>query len=164
MIRHRILQDRSTEPAVRQVQKDVLARPTLGADAKAMAHDQHPDQESRSKGGTDGVAVVRREMLVQLAQIEELVDTATQVVRWAVIFEIERVEQWDLPGFLASHHRVYFRSNNGTSVDQLRMTDSTALCFGIGQKRTSVRYGDGILAKQGVVTSRARLSAARFIA
>lgn len=58
-----------------------LAQPALGADAAAVIHNQHPDQESRIGGRTAGVAVARREMLVQLTQIQELVDTAKQRVR-----------------------------------------------------------------------------------
>ncbi|MNU88845.1 hypothetical protein D3C71_786690 [compost metagenome] len=137
MVQHRILQAQLTEPAVRQVQMHFLAQPTFGSDAEAVAHDQHPDQKSRIDGGTAGVAVVRGEMLVQLAQIEELVDTAKQMVRWDVIFEIEGVEQRGLAGFLTSHHRVDFHWIDGKPVDQLQMTDSTEFFNGIGRKRTS---------------------------
>jgi hypothetical protein len=42
---------------------------------------------------------------VQIAKVQELVDAAEQGVRWNVIFQIERVEQGGLPGFLTSHHR-----------------------------------------------------------
>ena len=43
-------------------------------------------------------------MLVQLAEIEEAVDTAEQMAGWNMGFEIEGVEQRRLRNFLASHH------------------------------------------------------------
>lgn len=82
------------------------------------------------------MAVVRREVRVQLAQIQELINATEQMVRWNVIFQVEGVEQRRLPGFLTSHHRVDFRSIDGTSVNQHQMTNSTEFFNGIGQKRT----------------------------
>ncbi|WP_213603448.1 hypothetical protein, partial [Pseudoxanthomonas japonensis] len=43
-------------------------------------------------------------------------------------------EQRRLASFLTSHHRVDFRSIDGTSVDQLQMTDSTEFFNGIGRE------------------------------
>ena len=51
------------------------------------------------------MSVVGSEVLVQFAQIEELVDPAQQVVGWNVVFQVERVEQRRLPGLLTTHHR-----------------------------------------------------------
>jgi hypothetical protein len=59
------------------------------------------------------------------------------VARRDVVFEVERVEQGRLPGFLTSHHRCGFRWIDGKSVDQLQPVDSTEFFNGIGQKRTS---------------------------
>lgn len=55
------------------------------------------------------MAVVRREMPVQLAQVQELVNAAEQMVCWNVVLQVEGVEQRRLPDFLTSHHRVDFR-------------------------------------------------------
>jgi len=41
-----------------------------------------------------------------------------------------------LADFLTSHHRVNFRSIDGTSVNQHQPADSTEFFNGIGQKRT----------------------------
>ena len=82
------------------------------------------------------MAVVRSEVLVQLAQIQKLVDTTQQVVCWNVIFQVEGIEQWRLPGLLTSHHRVCFRLIDGMSVKQHQMTDSTEFFNGIDPKRT----------------------------
>ena len=55
------------------------------------------------------------------------------MVRWDVLVQVEGVEQWRLAGFLTSHHRVDFRSIDGTSVNQHQMTNSTEFFNGIGQ-------------------------------
>lgn len=102
-----------------------FAQPALGTDAAAVAHDQHPDQQCGVDRGAASVAVVRGEMPVQLAQVQELVDAAEQMVRWNVVFQVEGVEQRRLADFLTSHHRVNFRSIDGMSVNQHQVTDST---------------------------------------
>ena len=112
---------------------DLLAQPTLGADAKAVANDQHPDQQGWIDGGSPGMAVVRRQVLVQLTQVQELVYAAEKVVCRDVVFEVEGVEQGRLPGFLTSHHRCDFRWIDGKSVDQLQPVDSTEFFNGIGR-------------------------------
>ena len=113
-----------------------LAQPTLGADTKAVADDQHANQQGWIDRRATGVAVVRREVLMQFAQIQEPVDATEQMVRWNVIFQIEGIEQWCLPGTLTSHHRVDFPSIDRTLVDQVQMADSTEFFNGIGQEQT----------------------------
>ena len=116
----------------------LLAQPALGADAEAVAHDQHPDQQRRINGGAARVAVVRGEVPVQLAKVQELIDPAEQMVRWNVVFQVESVEQRRLADFLTSHHRVDFRSIDGTSVNQHQPADSTEFFNGIDPKRTPI--------------------------
>jgi hypothetical protein len=53
---------------------------------KQWPRHQHADQQRRIDGGAPGVAVMRGEMPVQLAQIQELVNAAEQMVRWNVLF------------------------------------------------------------------------------
>jgi hypothetical protein len=74
VIRHRILQAQLAKPAVGQV--EMHFQPSLGANAKAIANDQHPNEKRWINLGTSSVAVVRSQMLVQLAQIEETIDAA----------------------------------------------------------------------------------------
>jgi hypothetical protein len=71
MVRHRVFQTKPAEPAVGEVQVHFLAQPTLGADAKAVADDQHANQQGWIDRRATGVAVVRCEVLMQLAQIQE---------------------------------------------------------------------------------------------
>jgi hypothetical protein len=63
-------------------------------------------------------------------------DAAKQMVRRNVLFQVEGVEQWGLPGFLTSHHRVDFHLIDGKPVNQLQMTDTTGFFNGIDLKRT----------------------------
>ena len=104
MIGDRCVQVETTEPAVGQVQVDLLAEPALGANAKAVANDQHADHQLRIDRRTSCVAVERRQVVVQLAQIEEAIDAAQQVAGWNVIIEIERVEKLVLAAALPTHH------------------------------------------------------------
>jgi len=75
---------------------------------------------------------------VQLAKVQELIDPAEQMVRWNVVFQVESVEQRRLADFLTSHHRVDFRSIDGTSVNQHQPADSTEFFNGIDPKRTPI--------------------------
>src|ERR1035438_9100459 len=93
MIWYRIFQSQMTEPAIRQIQMDFLAQPPLGADAEAVAYDQHPDHELGINRRPAGVAIESREVLAQFAQIEKTINAAQQMALGDVIFEIEGVEQ-----------------------------------------------------------------------
>jgi len=90
-----------------------FAQPALGADARAVAHDQHADQQLWINRRPPGMAVVRRQVLVQFAQIKELVDSTQQMVGGDVVFQVERIEKWRLPNLLKTHHRDKFRSIDG---------------------------------------------------
>lgn len=47
VIRYVALQAQATEPAIGKVQVDLLAKPSLRADAEAVADDQQQDQQFR---------------------------------------------------------------------------------------------------------------------
>ena len=47
VIRHLVLKPEAAEPAIGQIEIDLLAQTPLGADAEAIAHDQHPDHQLR---------------------------------------------------------------------------------------------------------------------
>ena len=69
------------------------------------------------------MAVVRCQMLVQFAQVQELVDATEKMVRRNVLFEVEGIEQRHSAGFLTSHRRVKSRFIDGKSVSQLQITE-----------------------------------------
>jgi hypothetical protein len=81
-----------------------LAKLPLRADAEAIPDYQHPDQQRRIDRRTARVAVVRCEVLMQLAQIKEMINASEQMVGGNVGVEIEAIEQRGLRNFLASHH------------------------------------------------------------
>ncbi|MDQ0039500.1 hypothetical protein J2W33_000380 [Variovorax boronicumulans] len=86
--------------------RDCLAQPALRPDAKAVADDEHADHEFGIDQGPAGVAVERRQMLAQLAEIEETVNASQQVIAWDVIFEVECIEQLVLNS-ASIHHDAY---------------------------------------------------------
>ena len=45
MVRHVAVEAKSAEPAIGEVQMHLLAKSTLGADAEAVADNQHPDHQ-----------------------------------------------------------------------------------------------------------------------
>jgi hypothetical protein len=45
MVRHAAAEPKPTKPAIRQIKVDLLAQAPLGADAEAIADDQHPDHQ-----------------------------------------------------------------------------------------------------------------------
>ncbi len=57
MVRYVALQSETAEPAIGKVQVDLLAQPTLGADAEAVANNQHPDHQFRIDRGATNLAV-----------------------------------------------------------------------------------------------------------
>ena len=71
------------EPAVGQVEVNLLAQPPLRADAEAVADDQHPDHQLRIDRRPADLAVERRQFLPQPVEVDEPVDRAQQVLRRA---------------------------------------------------------------------------------
>ena len=71
MIRHAVGQIETTEPAIRQVQMNLLAQSPFRSDAEAIPYQQHPDQQIRIDGWATGVAVKVREMGADTAQINK---------------------------------------------------------------------------------------------
>jgi hypothetical protein len=79
MIGHVPVQAQPAEPAIGQVQVHFLAEATLRADAQAVAHQQHADQQLRIHRGAAHGAVKRRQVCAHLAQVHEAVDGAKQM-------------------------------------------------------------------------------------
>ncbi len=72
---------------------DLLAQPALGADAHAVAHDEHPHHQLRiDRGAADG-AVEGHKLGSHALEVEEAVYASKQVIDRNVIVEPELVEQ-----------------------------------------------------------------------
>ena len=65
---------RLKKPAVGEVQVDLLAQPPLGANAKAIADDQHPDHQLRVNRGPTHLAVKRRQLAPQSVEVDRSID------------------------------------------------------------------------------------------
>ena len=109
VIGDRIFQAEPAEPAISEVQVNFFTQPTFRANPKAVADDQHPDQQGRINGWPAGMAVVRSEMLVEFAQVEKPINPAEHVARRDVVLKVEGVEERRLSGVLTSHHRCGIR-------------------------------------------------------
>src|SRR4029077_1639577 len=57
MIRHIAFQPEPAEPAICEIEVDLLAQPPFRADAEAIAHQQHPDHQFGIDRGTAQFAV-----------------------------------------------------------------------------------------------------------
>src|SRR3984885_15491700 len=89
-----------TEPPVSQIEMDLFPEPPLGADAKAIADDEHPDHQLGIDRWATHRAVERRELAAQFRQLDKPVDRPQQMIRRYVRIEREVVEQhtlFDLP-------------------------------------------------------------------
>src|SRR5215216_1943903 len=104
MIGHLAVEAQTTKPAVRQVEVHLLAQPPLRADAKAVADDQHPDQQLRVDRRPPHLAVERSQFLPQPVEFDEPVDRAQQVPFRHMPFERELVKKGVLPDAAFPHH------------------------------------------------------------
>jgi hypothetical protein len=104
VVGHFAIQAETAEPAVRQVQVDFLAQPPFRADAKAVADDQHPDQQLRIDRWAAFLAIEWRQPPPQLAEFHEPVDRAQQVPLGHMTVERKLAKQSVLPDAAFPHH------------------------------------------------------------
>src|SRR5689334_10233551 len=104
MVRHIPLEPKAAEPAVCQIEVNLLAQPPLGADAEAVADEQHPDHQFGIDRGPANGAVERSQLPPQLAELHKSVDRAQQMIGWNMPFERELIEQRSLIDLPMSHH------------------------------------------------------------
>ncbi len=100
VIGHVAFEPEPAEPAVGEVQMHLVAQAPLGADAAAVADDQHPDHQLGIDRGRPVVAVERPQVSPYAAQVDEPIDRAKQMVSRHVTLQAELVEQ--RPGRLAA--------------------------------------------------------------
>lgn len=83
----------------------LLAKPPLGPDTEAIAHQQHPDEEFRVDRRPPGMAVEIGEVAADPGQVHEPVDGAQKVVLRKMILQRELVKQRPLRFLPQSYHR-----------------------------------------------------------
>ena len=71
----------------------LFAQPPFGADAIAVADDQHADHQLRINQRTPNRPLEVGEVMAQVAQIETPINVAQEMIWWDVIFNVERVKQ-----------------------------------------------------------------------
>ncbi len=110
MVGHVAIEPEAAEPAIRQIEVNLLAQPPLGADAEAVAHDQHPDHQFGIDRGSANGAVEWSQLPPQLAELDEPVDRAQQMIGRNMPFERELIEQRSLFDLPMPHHDLVLSS------------------------------------------------------
>src|SRR5271170_496034 len=106
MVRNLVVKIEAAEPAIGEVQLDLLTQPPLKANAVAVANDQHPDHQLGVDRWPADLAVERLKLLAELTQYpgHNRIDPAQQMARRNAPFETEKVEQPALIAGLTTHH------------------------------------------------------------
>jgi hypothetical protein len=104
VVRYVAIQAQAAEPAVGQVEVDLLAEPPLRADAQAVAHQQHPDHQLGIDRGPADRAVERGQVRPHALQVHEAVDGAEQMGLRDAPLQRELVEQLRLIDPPLAHH------------------------------------------------------------
>jgi len=65
MVRNPPIESKLAEPAIRQIEINFLAQPSLGSDADAIADDQHPNHQFRINRGSTHGAIEGRQIPMQ---------------------------------------------------------------------------------------------------
>ena len=86
-----------------------LAQTPLGADAEAVADQQHADHQLGINRGPACGAVEAGQMLAQLGAVDEAIDGPQQVIGGDMILKPERVEQALLHHETLAHHGPILR-------------------------------------------------------
>ena len=105
VIRHLAVETEPTEPAVSEVQVNLLAQPPFRANAVAVANQQHPDKQFGIDRRPAGRAVKCRQVAPNVRQIDKTVDRPQQVGGRNVSLKGELVEQRRLINLPRTHHR-----------------------------------------------------------
>src|SRR5580658_4098375 len=96
MVGYMAVETETTEPAICQIEMDFLAQAPLGADAKAIPDDQHPDHQLGINRWPSQRAVERRQLAAQFRQLDKTLDRPQQMIRRHMSVEREVVEQYTL--------------------------------------------------------------------
>jgi hypothetical protein len=93
VIRDLIFKTQPEESAIRQVQVGLFTQPPLGANALAIALDQHANHQFWINRLTPDWTVEIGEVKAQVTQIETLINAAQKMIGRDVTFKVERVKQ-----------------------------------------------------------------------
>src|ERR1700722_2442062 len=94
-----------TEPAIGQIKMDLLAQPSLRANAESVADDEHSDHQLGIDRRATRLAVVGAQVCANLGQVDEPVDLSQQMIVGHMPLEAETVKQRLLHHPPLAHHR-----------------------------------------------------------
>ena len=109
MVGHRAVQADAAEPAISEIEVDLVAEPPLGADDMQIADEQHAQHQLGVDRWPSYGAVVWRESPPNEVEVEHRVNAAEQVIGGHVVLKPETKEQRLLPRKPA-HDRRALRS------------------------------------------------------
>ena len=107
------VQSKPAEPAIGQIEVNLVAKAALGPNAHAVADDQHADHQLRINRGSAHLAVKRLQRLAEVIQIEVAVNAPKHVVGRDVVIEAKIVKQASRR-HLNPHHRYLSRIRRGS--------------------------------------------------
>jgi hypothetical protein len=81
VVGHVAIEAKAAEPAIGQIEVNLVTQPPLGTNAVAVAHQQHTDHQFWIDRGASHVAVVRLKVSPNTRQIDEPIDLAQHVIR-----------------------------------------------------------------------------------
>ena len=99
------VEPQATEPAIGQIEMDLLAQPTLRTNAEAVADDEHSDHQLGIDRGPPDVTTIGPQVRSNVGQVEEPVDLAQQMIVRDMPLKAEAVEQRLLHHPPLAHHR-----------------------------------------------------------
>src|SRR3984957_6141106 len=96
---------RLKKPAVRQIEVDLVAQPPFGANAEAVADNEHPDHQLRIDRRATHLTIKRLQRLAEVIEGEMSVNAPEHVIDRDVFLKAEIIEQ-PRRRSLKAHHRV----------------------------------------------------------
>ena len=92
MVRDLAIQTEPTEPAICEIEMNLLAQAALRPYAHAIADDQHADHQLRIDRGATGAAVERLQPLTEAIEIKMPVDASQHVIERDMVVEAEIIK------------------------------------------------------------------------
>src|SRR6185295_5060685 len=88
-----VVEIKPTEPAVGQMQLNLLTQPPLKANAVAVANDQHPDHKLGINRRPANIAIEEGQFLAYIGPDprHDWIDPAQQLVSWNALFGVEKI-------------------------------------------------------------------------
>jgi hypothetical protein len=86
------VQTEPAEPAICQIEMNLLAEPPLGPDANAVADDQHSDHQLRVNRGPSNLTVKGLQSLTETLEVEMPINAALYMIGRNVVVEAEIVK------------------------------------------------------------------------